>query len=78
MSIEGGVRFGLGSFCIGEYGGRVLKEYQMQVGRASVKLEFSEEAEAGLKERVKAMIEKAFQNRIEEEFMKFEEVCSAN
>ena len=56
----------------------MLKEYRMQVGRASVKVAFCEEAEAGLKERVKGMLEKAFQNRIEEEFMKFEEVCSAN
>jgi len=45
----------------------------MQVGRASVKLEFSEEGEAGLRDRVKAMMEKAFQSRIEEEFAKYEE-----
>ena len=56
----------------------MLKEYRMQVGRASVKLEFSDEAEAGLRDRVKAMMEKAFQSRIEEEFAKYEEGCSAN
>ena len=31
---------------------KLKKEYRMQVGRACVKLEFCEEAEAGLKERV--------------------------
>ena len=56
----------------------MLKEYRMQVGRASVKLEFSEDAEAGLRDRVKAMMEKVFQSRIEEEFAKYEEGCSAN
>ena len=66
---------GLGSFVLENMGRRILKEYRMQVGRASVKLEFSEEAEAGLKDRVKAMMEKAFQSRIEEEFAKYEEGC---
>ncbi len=69
---------GLGSFVLENTGRRMLKEYRMQVGRASVKLEFSEEAEAGLRDRVKAMMEKAFQSRIEEEFAKYEEGCSAN
>ena len=42
---------GLGSFVLENTGRRMLKEYRMQVGRASVKLEFSEEAEAGRNER---------------------------
>jgi len=60
-------------FCFENMGRRMLKEYRMQVGRASVKMEFSEEGEAGLRDRVKAMMEKAFQSRIEEEFAKYEE-----
>lgn len=50
----------------------MLKEYRMQVGRASVKLEFSENAESSLRDRVKMMLEKSFQNRIEKELVKFE------
>ena len=69
---EGLSLIGLGTFVLENLGRRMLKEYRMQVGRASVKLEFSENAESGLRDRVKMMLEKSFQNRIEKELVKFE------
>ena len=49
---------GLSAFVLENLGRRMLKEYRMQVGKASVKSEFLEEAEAGLRERVKAMMKR--------------------
>ena len=62
---------GLSSFVLENMGRRMLKEYRMQVGRASVKLEFSEEKNPNLKSEVLDILSVGYRKRIEEEFEKY-------
>ena len=58
-------------FCFENMGRRMLKEYRMQVGRASVKLEFSEEKNPNLKSEVLDILSVGYRKRIVEEFEKY-------
>ena len=53
-----------------EDGGK-MREYQMQVGRAVVKLKFSEEKNERLKSEVLGILRSGYQNKMEEEFEAF-------